>query len=126
MATKTKVVIDTGGADDFFGRVRERARKLDAGVAIEPEIRISFDDVADLVRVLSAERIRVLRAVIKKPEPVSALANTLGRPARAVSRDVDLLQSLGLVGTRYESNPGHGRHRIVESKASRYQLVATI
>jgi predicted transcriptional regulator len=63
---------------------------------------------------------------MEKAVPVSDLANGLQRDTRAVSRDVDLLESFGLLRTRYEKNPGHGRRRIVESCAANYQLLAAI
>jgi predicted transcriptional regulator len=87
---------------------------------------MTFEDPADLVRVLSAERVRVIRAVRKKPAPVSQLATTLRRDRKAVKRDVALLESFGLVHAREEINPGHGRMRIIEPRASMYQLIATI
>jgi len=43
-----------------------------------------------------------------------------------VSRDINLLESFGLLRTRYVPNPGHGRRRIVESSAKTYQLIASI
>ena len=36
------------------------------------------------------------------------------RDLRAVSRDIDLLERFGLLRSRYETNPGHGKRRIVE------------
>ena len=79
-----------------------------------------------LLRVLSAERVRVIHAIRKKPAPVSELAATLRRDRKAVKRDVTLLEFFGLVNAREEINPGHGRKRIIEPRAARYQLVATI
>ena len=87
---------------------------------------MTFEDPADLVRVLSAERVRVIHTVRQKPAPVSELAATLRRDRKAVRRDVTLLESFGLVTVREEVNPGHGRRRIIEPRAAKYQLVATI
>jgi predicted transcriptional regulator len=87
---------------------------------------MTFEDPSDLVRVLSTERVRVLRAVRAKPAAVSELAATLRRDRKAVKRDVALLESFGLVSGREEINPGHGRRRIIEPRAAKYQLVATI
>ena len=40
-----------------MGRSLGRARKLDHGDGLAPEITMTFEDPADLVRVLSAERV---------------------------------------------------------------------
>ncbi len=126
MKSKTKVWVTADGAEGFFRRAREHARKLDRGGPIAPEITVTFEDVGDMLRVLSAERVRLLRAARERAVPVSDLASGLKRDTRAVSRDVDLLESFGLLRTRYEKNPGHGRRRIVEPCASNYQLLAAI
>jgi predicted transcriptional regulator len=121
-----RVAVSSGSVDAFIARSLERARRLDRGERIPPEIIMSFEDPADLVRVLSAERVRVIHAVREKPAPVSELAVTLRRDRKAVKRDVSLLESFGLVSGREEINPGHGRRRIIEPLAAKYQLVATI
>jgi predicted transcriptional regulator len=125
-AATTGVTLTTGTVDDFFARSLSRARKLDRGERIPAEIRVVFEDPADLMQVLSTERVRVLQAVRAKPTPVSRLASELKRDRQAVMRDVRLLESFGLVKTREATNPGHGRHRIVAPLAARYQLVANI
>jgi predicted transcriptional regulator len=50
----------------------------------------------------------------------------LNRDARAVSRNVELLEQFGLLRTCYETNPGHGRRRIVEPRAEKFHLIATV
>jgi predicted transcriptional regulator len=126
MSKTIKATIGTGTADEFFDRAREHARALDKGEKLAPEITIKFEDVGDLLRVLSAERVRLLRTIAVKSSPVSRLATGLKRDLRAVNRDVILLESFGLLSTRFEKNPGHGRQKIVEPMAGRYQLVAII
>jgi predicted transcriptional regulator len=121
-----EVRVGIGTAEDFFKRSLERAHKLDRGEKLPAEIRLTFEDPADLMRVLSAERIRVLYTVRETPGPVSDLANILKRDRKAVSRDVKILESFGLVRIHAEPNPGHGLMKIVEALAARYQLVATI
>jgi predicted transcriptional regulator len=116
----------TGTADAFFERSLNRARKLDGGEKLPTELRLTFEDPADLLRALTAQRVRVLHAVRRKPAPVSDLALVLKRDRTAVKRDVKILTSLGLVKIHEETNPGHGRRKIVEPLASKYELVATI
>jgi predicted transcriptional regulator len=125
-AAKAGVTLTTGTVDEFFARSRERARKLDRAETIPAEIRVVFEDPADLMQVLSTERIRVLHAVRTRPIPVSRLASELKRDRQAVMRDVRLLESFGLLTTREAPNPGHGRQKIVAPLAARYQLVANI
>jgi predicted transcriptional regulator len=121
MSKKIKVRITNDGVKGFFGRAREHARKLDRGEELPPEMTISFENASDMMRVLSPERVARQGAA-----PVSTLASDLKRDARAVSRDVDLLEQFGLLRTRYQANPGHGRRRIVEPCAAKLQLVATV
>ena len=118
--------VSTGTTKDFFERSLKRARGLDRGERLAAEIRLTFEDPADLLRVLTAQRVRVIHAVRKKPAPVSELAIVLKRDRTAVRRDVKILTSFGLVKILEEANPGHGRRKIVQPLASKYELVATI
>lgn len=120
------VNVTAGTVEDFFKRSLERARALDRGEKLPAEITMTFEDPSDFMRVLSQQRVRVLRMVRTKPRPVSDLAIILKRDRKAVSRDVKLLESLGLVRTHTEPNPGHGLMKVVEPLARKYQLVATI
>lgn len=124
--THSKAKASTGSAEAYFERSLNRARKLDRGEKLPAEMRLTFEDPEDLLRALTAQRVRVLRAVRKKPAAVSDLALVLKRDRTAVKRDVKVLASLGLLKTHLESNPGHGRRKIVRPLASRYELVATI
>jgi len=103
-----------------------RARRLDTGETLPAEMRLTFEDPADLLRLLTVQRLRVLRAVRQQPAPLSDLARTLKRDRTAVKRDVKVLVTYGLVKTHEETNPGHGRRKIIEPLASKYELVATI
>ncbi len=126
MKKMAKIRVSADGVEGFFARALEHARRLDRGQELPPEITISFEDPADMIRVLSAERIRLLRRTKNKPTTVSELAASLKRDTRAVSRDVDLLERFGLLETLYEANPGHGRRRVIIPRAANYQLVAMI
>jgi len=126
MKKPTKLRVTADGVSGFFDRAHAHARKLDRGEELAPEITISFESISDMLRVLSAERVRLLRVARKKAASMSDLAADLDRDTRAIARDVDLLESFGLLRSRYERNPGHGRHRVVESRANTYHLVATI
>ncbi len=121
-----RVTVASGPVEAFIERSLERARRMDRGERLPSEITMTFEDPSDLVRLLSPERLRLLGVVRAKPGPVTELAVTLGRDRKAARRDVFLLESFGLVKTREEPNPGHGRRRVVEPRAAKYRLVATI
>jgi predicted transcriptional regulator len=123
---KTKVTLRVGSTEDFFDRLLERAKKLDKGEVLPPGITITFEDPEDLLDVLTSERVRLLRRVKGQSQQLSALATSLKRDVRAVSRDVSLLEKAGLLRTSYQTNPGHGRKKVVESVAQEYKLVANL
>ena len=123
---KPKLRVTNAGVKGFFNRAREHARKLDRGEELAAQKTVSFESVNDMIRVLSPERVRILRATREGAKPVSSVASGLKRDTRAVSRDIDLLEQFGLLHTRYEANPGHGKRRMVEALAAEYELVATV
>ena len=121
-----RIAVSIDGATGFFERVRDHAQELDRGMKLSPEMTISFENPRDMMRVLSAQRMQVLRCAKRRPVPVSTIAAQLKRDLRAVSRDIDLLEQFGLLRSHYQPNPGHGRRRIVEPSAERFQIVATL
>lgn len=123
---KSKVSIKTGSVDEFFKSVRENAKKIDRGEAIEPGITITFEDPLEMLQFLSAERVRLLRKTKSGALPIAHLASQLKRDLRAVSRDVTRLEKAGLLRTSYRTNPGHGRCKIVEPVAREFVLTASI
>jgi predicted transcriptional regulator len=123
---KNKVTITTETADQFFARIIENATKLDRGERIAPGITISFEDPLEMLEVLTAERVRLLRKAKAGAAPVADLASALKRDVRAVSRDVDRLEKAGLLRTSFETNPGHGRRKVVEPVAREFCLTANL
>src|SRR5580692_4746829 len=123
---KNKVTITTETADQFFARIIENATKLDRGERIAPGITISFEDPLEMLEVLTAERVRLLRRAKKGAAPVADLASALKRDVHAVSRDVDRLEKAGLLRTSFETNPGHGRRKVVEPVAREFRLTANL
>jgi predicted transcriptional regulator len=121
------VKVSTGSVEDFFKRSRERAVKLDRKERLPTDLRITFEDPADLMRALSAERVKVLQIVKRNRKPtVTKLAHMLKRDRKSVTRDVVVLEKLGLVRTKIEANPGHGVVKVVEPLAKNYHLTARL
>ena len=86
--TDNNLKVSSGTVEAFFERSLNRARKLDRSRKLPKEMRLTFEHPADLLRVLTAQRLRVLSAIRKKPAPVSDLAVVLRRDRTAVKRDV--------------------------------------
>src|ERR1035438_8855059 len=56
---KTKVTLRTGSTEEFFNRLRERAKKLDRGETLPAGIPINFEDPIGLLKVITSERVRL-------------------------------------------------------------------
>lgn len=121
-----KLVVKSDGFAGYAQRALERARKLDRGEALRPEITIVFDNPLAMVEVLTAERLRLVQRVRRKSSSISALAVALKRDLKSVRRDVAKLERAGVVRIREQVNPGHGRMKIVEPVAQQYRLSAVL
>lgn len=117
-----KFTIRTDGFEGFSQRAIERAKKMDRGERIEPSFGITFESPLQMFEVLTAQRLRVVEVARTKPYSVTALAKKLKRDPKSVRRDVAKLEQYGVVRTRQEINPGHGRVKIVEPVAERFEL----
>jgi len=118
--------VSTGTADEFFERSLERARKIDRGEKLITKITLTFEDSAETMQLLSTNKIRIIKCLRKNTIKISELATIHNRNPKADSRDVKLLESFRLVNTNDTPNPGHGKMKVVETLAAKYQLVATI
>ncbi len=127
MADKNlNVVVKHETRSAFRRQAVARARDLDRGAGIEPSITITFEDPIEMGRFLTERKLMLLRIIREHPGPVSSIAKRLRRDRSAVARDIEKLEDLGLLRTRLESNPGHGRHRTVAVSARSFRLIAEI
>ncbi len=65
--------------DKFFSRMKNNARELDRGKAVEPGFHLSLEDPADFLEVITPARVRLLREISTEPVTLSALALVLDR-----------------------------------------------
>lgn len=91
-----------------------------------PVREITFDSPLDLAKILTPERVRLIEALRKHPAPLQQIALKLKRDPRAVRRDVNALESWGVLRSKLQTNPGHGRIRIIEASVERVRLVAEV
>ena len=118
---RNEMIIDikTESIGDFFKRGRESAILLDKGERFTPRRTISFEDTEDLVKFITKAKLILIAAIRKKPNSISKLANQLHRSRVSIDKDIQMLESIGIVESEYVSNPGHGRCRIIKATDSR-------
>lgn len=85
------LTIKTATEDDFFKRGRTLARLADNAEALPEEYVVSFEDPADVLKLLSTARLALLKAIKEQPGSINALAKRLHRDRSAVQRDTDVL-----------------------------------
>jgi predicted transcriptional regulator len=121
-----KVFIRTDDLDGFFDRAKDAARRADQSQKFEEKVTFSFEDPQRMFKVLSETRRRLMSEVMLEPKTIKELTSRLHRNRSAVTKDVGLLEKLGLVVTSRQSNPGHGFQKVVQSIAQKIELVATL
>ncbi len=120
-----KLTVRTDGFEGHKERALARAKKMDLGERLKPEKTVTFESALEMRRVLTVERMRLLEATRKQAWSVTGLAKVLGRDPKSVRRDVLMLVRVGVLRTREEINPGHGRVKIVEPVAARVEMRAS-
>ena len=122
----TKMVIRTTDVESFFARAKDAARRADRGAAFDGKITLSFEDPQKMFAVLSEARRRLMAEVMREPKTINELTHRLHRNRSAITKDVGLLESMGLVVSNRLSNPGHGIQKVVRSVARKIEMVATL
>jgi predicted transcriptional regulator len=112
---KTKLHAD--GLKGWAKRAKARAKALDEGRPVPASKGITFENAAEMVRLLTPARLVLFEAVKNQTIPIKDLATSLGRDASAVRRDVAALERFGILHSRQVVNPGHGRVRMVSAPA---------
>ena len=122
----TKVVIRTGDVNAFFARAKEAAHRADRGQVFEGTVTLAFEDSQRMFAVLSETRRRLMLEVMREPQTINELTQRLNRNRSAITKDVDLLEKIGLVVSQRQVNPGHGIQKVVRSIAPKIEMVATL
>ncbi len=122
----TKLTIKTGTEEGFFKRGRKLAMFADRGEPLPDERIISFEDPADVMKLITVTRLALFRAVKDMPGSITDIAERLHRDRSAVKRDVDELERVGLVTIIDKVLPGHGRMKEVRATANRFSLQAEV
>ena len=122
----SKVVIRTDTVDGFFERAKDAARKADQAQAFDDKVTLSFEDPQRMFTVLSEARWRLMSEVMREPQTIKELTGRLHRNRSAVTKDVGMLEKIGLIVSSRQSNLGHGFRKVVRSIAPKIEMVATL
>lgn len=122
----TKVIIRTDDVDGFFARAKDAARRADRGQPFDGKITLAFEDPQRMFTVLSEARRRLMLEIMHEPKTINELTQLLHRNRSAITKDVGLLEKVGLVVSQRLANPGHGIQKVVRSIAPKIEMVATL
>jgi predicted transcriptional regulator len=122
----SKVVIRTDDPDGFFARAKDAARRADRAQKFEEKVTLSFEDPQRMFTVLSETRRRIMSEVMREPKTIKELTTRLNRNRSSVTKDVGMLEKMGLIVSRRQTNPGHGFQKVVQSVAPKIDMVVTL
>jgi predicted transcriptional regulator len=122
----SKVVIRTDDLDGFFSRAKDAARRADQSSRFEEKVTLSFEDPQRMFTVLSETRRRLMSEVMREPKTIKELSVRLHRNRSAVTKDIGMLEKVGLLVSSRQSNPGHGFQKVVQSISPKIEMVATL
>jgi predicted transcriptional regulator len=121
-----KVVIRTDDLDGFFARAKDAARRADQSEKFEEKVTLSFEDPQRMFTVLSETRRRLMSEVMREAKTIKELTTCLHRNRSSVTKDVGMLEKMGLIVSSRQPNPGHGFQKVVQSIAPKIEMVATL
>lgn len=91
-----KIVIKSD--EEIFKEIKEVVKKIESGEKVNKHEGVSFDSIDSMRKVLTEERLRVLRTVRKeRPASVYELAKKLKRDIKNTFNDVQFLAQAGLL-----------------------------
>ncbi len=99
-----RILLEVKSLDRMVEEFKDTWKKAIKGERLsEAPETICFDSVEEMHRLLSPERVRLLRVVHeKRPESISELARMLKRDRKNVTDDVRMLEEVGLIERRTE------------------------
>lgn len=84
--------------EELYKEVKDVVKKLEKGEKVKKHEGISFEDLDTMRKVLTDERLRILKTIRKDhPQSIYALAKLLHRDVKNTFDDVQFLAGAGLV-----------------------------
>lgn len=121
-----KIVVRTGDVAGFFDRAKRAAKRADQGGVFDGTVTLSFEDPQKMFSVLSQSRRRLMEEIMHEPKTINELVGKLHRDRSSVTKDIGLLEQVGLIISQRQANPGHGVQKIVKPVATKIEMVATL
>lgn len=118
--------VGLGTSDGFFVAGREIARSADRSASIPEVFSVTFEDLDDLLALLTPARMAVFRSVQPEPASISAIAERLRREPALVRHDVNALRDAGLLSVESLPDDDAEMHAIVRARAARVDIHVTI
>ncbi|MBU3602270.1 hypothetical protein [Polynucleobacter sp. AM-25C3] len=122
----TKMVIRADKVESFFSRARKAAQKADCSQSFKKVATLSFEDPQEMFMVLSEARRRLMLEVMEEPKSITQLTTKLHRERSAITRDISLLEKVGLLISQKRTNPGHGIEKVVKAVSPKIEMFATL
>ena len=106
--------LQEGGENELFDSVRNTLRKAERGEAIEPK-SVMYVSPETMRKVLLKSRTKIIEYVarVKEVHSIADMAIDLRRDRSGISRDVKMLEDLGLLSVRKCVHPGHGHRKSI-------------
>ena len=125
MKKQTRVTVkDFAAFSKRFERGIAVARALDRSEPLPFSKTVVEIDLAAFSKTLTQKRLALFDLVKHGRYSLTELAEKTGRDPSVVRRDIELLESAGMVRTVRETNPGHGTRRVVSAAATRFWMEA--
>ena len=110
--------------EELYKEVQDVVKKIERGDKIKKHEGISFEDMDTLRKVLSDERIRILKTIRKgHPQSIYELAKMLHRDIKNTFNDVQFLADAGLMRYASRTYPKLRLHLSVQGSATNYEAI---
>ncbi|HAK87769.1 MAG TPA: ArsR family transcriptional regulator [Nitrospiraceae bacterium] len=91
--------------EDIFAEVKDVWRKLEKGERVKKHEGVSFETLDAMRKVLTEERIKILKTIKREhPQSIYRLAQILKRDVKNTYDDLKLLEDVGLLELKKETN----------------------
>ena len=121
-----KLIVRTDEVTRFFSRAKAAAHNADRGKKFSGTVTLSFEDPKRMFAVLSESRRQLMTEVMHESRSINELTHRLRRNRSSITKDVGMLEKMGLIVCQRRTNPGHGIEKVVRSVAPRIELVAIL